>query len=142
MRFGNGNTAIEIHRLDEMHFIYAFFFENGDDIYVKVGESVKPYRRLEAVSAGSPFHVTQAVFCHAGSKSVARKFEALVKAELSGFRTRGEWYVFRKEQASVFRAVMAASFAKATGMRLKWTKVDIQKFRAETAKKGFPYVPR
>jgi hypothetical protein len=142
MRFGSGNAALDIHHLDEMHFIYAFFFENGDDIYVKVGESVKPYMRLEAIVSGSPFRVSQAVFCHAGGKSVARKFEALVKKALSSFRTRGEWYAFKKEDSATFRAGMAASFAKATGRTLKWTRIDMAEFRAKSCRNGLRYIPR
>jgi hypothetical protein len=125
-----------------MHFVYAFFFENGYSIHVKVGESTKPYDRLKDITCGSPFHVAQAVFCHAGGKQVARKFEALVKRSLTEFRTRGEWYAFRKEDAGTFRACMAVAFAKATGRDLKWTKIDIDAFRTDLAKEGFQYVAR
>lgn len=142
MRFGDGNTALGVHRLDEMHFVYAFFFENGEDIYIKVGESVKPYERLKAVSVGTPFTVSQAVFCHAGGKRVARKFEALVREALTPFRTRGEWYCLRKENSELFRACMKASFAKATGRKLAWSKIDLAEFRRDLAREGSPYVPR
>lgn len=142
MRFGDGNTLLGAQRLGEMHFIYAFFFENGADIHVKVGESTKPYERLKSICCGSPFQVAQAVFCHAGGKRVARKFESLVAQSLGDFRTRGEWYSFKKEDAVTFRGCIAVAFAKATGRSLKWTKVDMQEFARDMAKaKGnaFPH---
>ena len=127
------NIMMEISKRNDMHFVYAFFFQFGDNVHVKVGESTTPYRRLGDIVHGSPFPVTQAVFCHAGPKSVARAFEELVRHALAHARTRGEWYVFHRDAGAEFRAAIATAFAKATGRTLRWTKIDLVEFAAENA---------
>lgn len=128
-----GNQYLDITKRNDMHFIYAFFFENGDDVHIKVGQSTTPYKRLSAIVNGSPFPVAQAVFSHCGSKSMAREFEEAVRRALGGRRTRGEWYVFARAEAPEFRAVMAATYAKTTGRQLKWSKIDLDAFTAQQA---------
>lgn len=127
------NVNFEISKRNDMHFVYAFFFENGDNVHVKVGETTTPYRRLATVAYGSPFPISQAVYCHAGSKSVARTFEETVRKALGYARTRGEWYVFRKDDGSAFRTAIAVAFAKSTGRILKWSKMDLDQFEKENA---------
>ena len=114
-----------------MHFVYAFFFESGDDMHIKVGQSTTPYKRLQAITNGSPFPVTMAVYCHCGSKGLARSFERMVAYELRGLRTRGEWYVLPKTEGKIFRDVAMICFAKATGRSLKWQKIDLDAYRAD-----------
>lgn len=126
-----GNLFLDIHKRNEMYFAYAFFFENGDDVHVKVGISTVPYRRLKDIIHGSPFPISQAVYCHAGSKSVGREFEERVRRAMSERRTRGEWYVFHRSEGPEFRAAIGIAFAKATGRILKWSKVDLDAVRME-----------
>lgn len=133
LRQPTGNVWIDISKSNDMHFVYAFFFENGDKVHVKVGQSTKPYRRLSDIVCGCPFQVSQAVFCHAGSKSEARTFEERVKLRLSDRRTRGEWYVFDRDDGKEFSSIIKVVFAESTGRKLKWTPIDLEKFYREQA---------
>lgn len=123
-----GNRFLDITKQNDMYFIYAFFFENGDHVHIKIGQSTKPYIRLSSIVQGSPFPVTQAVYAHCGSKAIASSFEKGIKSALADRRTRGEWYVFQRSEASEFRIVMAHTFARCTGRQLKWVKIDMEKF--------------
>lgn len=126
-----GNIFLDISKQNDMYFVYAFFFESGEDILVKIGISTVPYKRLKGVIHGSPFPISQAVYCHAGSRAVARQFEERVRHAMSGRRTRGEWYAFKPEEGKVFRAGIAVAFAKSVGKPLQWTKIDIESVMSE-----------
>lgn len=123
-----GNVWLDISKKNDMHFIYAFFFENAGKVHVKVGQSTRPYKRLGEISNGSPFPVSEAVFCLAGSKGEARSFEERVRARLNDRRTRGEWYVFEKDQGKEFASIIRVAFAEATGRKLQWKGIDIEEF--------------
>lgn len=137
-----GNLLLDISKQNDMHFVYAFFFQNGDDVHVKVGESTKPYRRLADIVHGSPFPVSQAVFCHIGGKSLARSFEETIRAEMGDRRTRGEWYVFDKSEGKAFAAKVAEVYAKCSGRLLKWTVIDLEKFQLEQAQMSEKFAGR
>lgn len=124
----SGNRLLDISKTNDMYFVYAFFFENGDDIHVKVGISSKPFQRLKSIVQGSPFPVAQAVYTHAGSKSIAHSFEMFVKNAIPAKRTRGEWYMFSRKDGVAFRDIMATCYAKSTGRPLKWSKIDLDDF--------------
>ena len=115
----------------DMHFVYAAFAEFDDKILVKVGRSVTPLKRVKDVSFTSPFHIKQAVFAHIGSKKRAAKFERLVAAQFVDFRTRGEWYMFKPEDAKIFKIAMRRCFASVAARQLKWAVIDMEKLRED-----------
>jgi len=115
----------------DMHFIYAFFFEFGDNVHVKVGESRVPYKRMREIAQNCPFPLSAAVFSHIGGFQVARRFEMRVMHCLADRRTRGEWYCFPKADGKAFSAAMARVYMECTAKRLKWTNVDLTEYRAE-----------
>ena len=115
----------------DMHFVYAAFAEFEDKILVKVGRSVTPLKRVKDVSFSSPFPIKQAVFSHVGSKKRAAKFERLVAAKFVDFRTRGEWYMFKPEDAKIFKIAMRRCFASVTARQLKWAVIDMEKLRED-----------
>lgn len=127
------NLHHEISKKNDMHFVYMLFFEFGEHVIVKVGESMTPYRRAKEIACQAPFVLKQAVFAHAGVKSKALSFERMVKAAMRDHSTRGEWYAFRREDAADFRAKINYLYAKAVGYALQWTKIDMQELRADLA---------
>lgn len=137
-----GNLFLDISKRNDMHFIYAFFFENGDDVHVKIGQSTRPYRRLAEIVHGSPFPVSQAVYCHIGGKLLARSFEERVRHALKDRRTRGEWYVFDKVEGRAFSAIIQATFTKCTGRDLKWAVIDLDSFTSEQARAAEKFLGR
>lgn len=128
MSLAHGNKVLEISRANDMHFVYAFFFVNGESIHIKVGQSVSPYKRLQEILHGSPFPVQEAIFCHIGSKSMAYAFESYVRHALNHRRTRGEWYLFTKQDAAEFRSTVAEAYRGCSGRELKWSKVNMDEF--------------
>lgn len=115
----------------DMHFVYAAFAEFEGKILVKVGRSVTPLKRVRDVSISSPFPIKQAVFSHIGSKKRAATFERMVAAKFVDFRTRGEWYMFKPEDAEIFKIGMRRCFASVASRQLKWALIDMAKLRDE-----------
>lgn len=114
-----------LSKMTEMHFVYAFFFEYKEEVFVKIGQSAVPYKRLDAITHGCPFPLSQAVFAQIGGESHAKTFELRMKKELYGYRTRGEWYCFPKDSGPRFNAAIRKVFMQITGRALSWSKIDI-----------------
>lgn len=114
-----------------MHAIYAAFFDFRDVVFIKVGRSSKPYHRVMDVAGGCPHVLSAAVFAHAGSLGIAQSIEAFLQHALSEHRTRGEWFMFPKDEGSKFADAIGKAFAKATGRPLKWTKMDVEVMKLE-----------
>lgn len=121
----------KLSKSSEMSFVYAFFFEFGDQVFVKVGRSVKPYRRLQTVAQAVPFQISEAVFCASRSIKQAESFERRVAARLKAFHARGEWYVFAAENGKVFSNAVRDCYQDACSRPLKWTRIDLGEFAAE-----------
>jgi hypothetical protein len=121
----------EITKFGEMEFVYAAFFEDREDVFIKFGRSVKPYGRIRDVAMGSPFPISRAVFAQAGSKRLAGHIERCMYHRLREYRTRGEWYRLGRDQGKVFSQVAQIIFARATGRMLIWTPVDTAAMRSE-----------
>jgi len=117
-----------------MHFVYAFFFAYKDEVFVKVGQSAVPYKRLQAITHGCPFPLTRAVFSQIGSSTNAKSFEAGVRYALDAYRTRGEWYCFANSDGHTFSAAIHKVFARVTGRRLSWSEIDVDEFNAMQAR--------
>lgn len=115
-----------------MHGVYAAFFEFRDSVLIKIGRSSRPYRRLQQVTAGSPFELTQAVFCHVGGLAAASSIEARAAHKLAKYRTRGEWYLFDRSEGRIFNELFNVAYSEVTGRPLKWTKVDPDILRRES----------
>lgn len=127
-----------LSKMTEMHFIYAFFFEYKDEVFVKIGQSAVPYKRLNAVSQGCPFPLSQAVFAQIGGESHAKTFELRMKNELSECRTRGEWYCMHKSEGARFNVAIRKVFMQITGRTLAWSKIDVEVYlerQAQAAEK-------
>lgn len=122
-----------LSKMTEMLFVYAFFFEYGDEVFVKVGQSAKPHRRLGEVANGCPFPLSQAVYTQIGSASIAKSFELRMKVALARFRTRGEWYVFNKAQGGEFSVAANIVYMKVSARKLAWSEVDLQAYTEEQA---------
>jgi len=132
----------ELSRSMEMHFVYAFFFEFGDNVHVKVGESRVPYKRMQEIAQGCPFPIAAAVFSHIGGFPLARRFEMRFMNTMNHRRTRGEWYCFPKEEGVEFRQAIARVYSECTARPLKWTSIELDEYRAEqleAAKKWKPH---
>lgn len=107
----------------DMHAIYCAFAQDRDEIYVKVGMSVRPVQRVRSLVTACPFRIDRFVFSHIGGMEQAQKFEAMVARDLADWRTRGEWYRFKPHAAQSFKTVIQDAYRRACGRALKWTEV-------------------
>lgn len=114
-----------------MHAVYAAFFDFREFVFIKVGRSAKPYKRVMDVAMGCPLVLSAAVFAHVGDLGKAQSIEARCQSALAEHRSRGEWFVFPKDDGSKFASVMAEAFAKVTARPLRWNKMDVEKMRQE-----------
>lgn len=117
-----------LSKLTEMYFVYAFFFEYRDEVFIKVGQSTTPYRRLDAITHGCPFPLSHGVFTQIGGNGPAKSFEIRMKRALADFRTRGEWYCFPAAEGSKFSAAANEVYMSVTGRRLTWSKIDLKAY--------------
>lgn len=114
-----------------MSFVYAAFFEDRSDVFIKFGRSWQPYKRVKEVAQSSPFVLSQAVFASASSGSNALRIERSLGQLLRNYRTRGEWYRFPAEEGLVFSSTIRTVYAKMVGKRLAWTVIDHEAILAE-----------
>lgn len=121
----------EIQKRESMQFVYAAFFDDRGDVYVKLGRSGTPYKRILQVASTSPFQLSKAVFSCVGSVKLAESIESYAKHRMDDQRTRGEWYRFGKSDGQVFSLAMQIIYAKVTGRQLKWTVVDVAAIKAD-----------
>ena len=124
-------TLHDLRKANEMHAIYAAFFDLEDKVIVKVGRSAMPYRRIVEVASGCPFEISAAAFCHVGSLSKAQSIESYLQHDLAPYRTRGEWFMFPAKEGSIFSRAMISAHGKATGKPLKWAVVDTDAIQQE-----------
>ena len=117
------NYGWEVARKQGMHFAYAFFCEDGERVYIRVGESTRPYGRLRDTVAISPFPVSEAVLCHLGDLAAARSFGARIRHALRDHSSRDGWYVFDRAQGRAFGAIVGTVYAQCTGRRLAWKRM-------------------
>ena len=122
-------TMLDITKANDMQFVYCAFCEEGDDVYVKIGRSSKPFQRLGDISTYCPFVIKRAVYASVGSLSLAESIERLCMHELKQFRLRGEWYKFKKNQGKEFTSIFHAIYRRKTKRELRWTHVDMDLLR-------------
>lgn len=127
----NGPNFYDLGRALDSHSIYAAFFNFDDNVIVKVGRSTKPYARVISVASGCPFALSAAVFSHVGPLQKAMSIEATVMHQLAAYRTRGEWYRFKKSEGENFSRHIRLAYGKATGRVLKWTALDVERMKQE-----------
>lgn len=130
------NPHYWVMKKNAMQFVYAAFFPDGEEVFVKFGQSGAPFRRVKQVAQNSPFVLERAVYACAGSAELALKIEKMIAARLQGYRTRGEWFRFARSEGRVFSATIKTVFAAATGRQLSWSEINMDELREE-ARKGY-----
>lgn len=76
-------------------YVYLFLARDSDGpMYVKVGRSDDPMKRIEGVQVGCPFRIIKASMVKCRSAKQARDIEARIHGRLAKFHSSGEWFRF------------------------------------------------
>lgn len=110
-------------------FVYCAFATDGDFVYVKVGISGSPFKRIANWIVGCPFQLEKVVFTHAGFLRDGYAIERSIAHAAKEFRMRGEWYRFSKDQGKVFSQLFMACYKRIIKRDLKWTHMDMDQLR-------------
>lgn len=116
-------------------YVYLIFCEEGSAVYIKVGVSSDPIRRLMSIRHGIPFEPKRFAFCRVSGRKMALKMEALLLAECKKWMSRGEWLQMLRSDAEAFRKILSfvtSHFAR--GLTLTWGQMDVRAFVEERAK--------
>lgn len=121
-------------------YIYLLLCRDGDGpVYVKVGMTSNPTRRLHQLRLGCP--VTPHQFCtmRQPSEKKARRAETALHRALGRWRSSGEWYRVPISEKAEFNATMQETLRahRKTGFPTAWEKIAVQplvKLAAENLK--------
>lgn len=106
------------------------FCQDGDGpVYVKVGMSALPYRRVCELSTGCPVRPAMLALAHVGmSRGRALKIERGLHRRLDKWRHRREWFLVPIADKAEFKrqTTLAISDHFSAGARVEWRKTKLQ----------------
>lgn len=110
-------------------YVYVAMARDGDGpMYVKVGISDDPYRRVPALQTGCPLKIFRAGMVKCASRDQAKRIEKKMHADLSPRHTIGEWFRFsweEKPERAFLQATLEANFAEVR--EWKFEEMDMDK---------------
>lgn len=110
-------------------YVYLVFCEQGGAVYIKVGVSADPIRRLMSIRNGMPFEPKRFAFCRVSGRKMALSMEALLLERTKHWRSRGEWLETLPSEAEAFRKILSGVTARyARGLTLTWGQMDVRAF--------------
>lgn len=129
---GFGRTLLHDHngRMSGS-FCYMILCEVSGFIYIKIGHSSDPFRRLTEIRTGCPLEPKICAYCHVFSKDMAVSIERELHAELKAWRSRGEWFVFPAVDKEQFNTGWKKVFARhaAKSWPLRWQKASARQLQ-------------
>ena len=121
--------------------MYLFMARDGDGpVYLKVGRSDDPVRRVQDVQVGCPFRIIKASMVKCASVDQAKEVELALHRRLSDRNSSGEWFRFDwNNPADKEELADAAERCFAVIREWKFEEIDLQKaarmFRALAAER-------
>jgi hypothetical protein len=106
-------------------FVYMLFCLDDGPIYVKVGLTDQPTKRVQTLMTACPVKPQQFAVCEVRSRGYARRVERGLHKALSGWRTQGEWFKITPDDKPQFQAAWKAVFRQfnSSTWPLTWTEV-------------------
>ena len=123
----SGRTFRKDSRLPSS-FVYMLLCQDEDGpIYVKIGLSDEPYRRLQALRNGCPVTPRRFATCAVPGRIIAKRVEHALLSQLAPWRTQGEWLKFDRDEKADFNAGWQEAFRKTApkGWPLEWTHIPV-----------------
>lgn len=121
-------------------FIYALLCGTSKKLSVKIGHSLDPIKRMEALKRECDAPPKFLAYAQLVDKKEARHAEFLLHNRLKSHRVRGEWFSFTMADKSFFNrecAAVLSSFGRPC-WPVKWTMVPIELYLAHRYKKRKP----
>jgi|SRR5579859_3170539 len=119
-------------------FVYLVLCEERGIIFVKVGIADEPIKRLRAIATGCPLDVGVLAYVELPNRAAAFQAERELHIQFQQWRTRGEWFRFKKKDKKPFntRLRMVLAHWERPSWQMKWTKLDaVALLRQITAKR-------
>lgn len=98
-------------RLRSGSYLYLVMCQDGEPhIFIKIGYSQDPYRRLAELSTSCPLKPTQLATCGVRSTSMAKRLERLLLDRTMQWHVRGEWRRVPIAEKGAFNSVWKTLF--------------------------------
>jgi hypothetical protein len=116
-------------------YIYMLMCQDGDPIYIKIGMSDAPLRRLEELRTSCAVTPRVLSFAAVPSRSIASALEVDMHAVMAPWHTTGEWYLFDPTDKHEFNDSWKRVFQKYAkpSWPLKWDKVAVESIQKRAA---------
>lgn len=119
-------------------FVYMLLCQDDDGpLYVKIGVSLDPQKRLRQLWAGCPVTPQHFAVVETRSPARAKKIEAELLTALGKWRHNGEWLFLSIDDKAEFNSKWKAVFERnsETGWKLAWTQMSVKALRADSARR-------
>lgn len=93
-------------------YVYMLLCEGSGEwpVYIKIGMSCEPYRRLTTLMTGCPVPAIKLAICPVRSRRLARSIERRLLKATERWTANGEWRRLKLEDKSAFNACWKAIF--------------------------------
>lgn len=108
-------------------YVYLLMFQVGEVIFVKVGQSGDPIKRLSSLLTGCPTDDGVLAVAELPSRLIAGWTESALHRAFRPWRIRGEWFEFRPDERELFNRGWkhaVADFASSS-WPIRWTKLSV-----------------
>lgn len=109
-------------------FVYMLMCGEKEKIYIKVGQTCRPARRLEELRVGCPF--VPKIYATAGTpgRELAQKLERELHGAFEEWHSHGEWFSFTDADKERFNQAWQLVFERSASPSwpLVWTKLAVK----------------
>jgi hypothetical protein len=111
-------------------YVYMLLCRDDGPVYIKIGISDAPSKRLMALRTACPVQPRQFCFVEVRSRSRARTIEKQLHFAMDAWHTQGEWFRVAMHEKPAFnqawRSVLNAN--RETGWRYEWERISVPAF--------------
>lgn len=109
-------------------YVYMLMCGGKEKIFIKVGQTCRPTRRLEELRVGCPF--VPRIFATAGTpgRALAQKLERELHSAFEEWHSHGEWFAFTDADKERFNSAWQLVFERSSSVSwpLVWTKLAVR----------------
>lgn len=119
-------------------YVYMLVCHDSEKIYIKVGKSIAPMKRLDQLRHACPVTPRYFYVCPLPTNKIARKIEAELHCAFEAWRHNGEWYKLEAKDKADFNAAWRHIFNwfSTALWKLSWTKLNVRPLAAAARSKA------
>jgi len=135
--FDSGGYAVN-GRIDGA-FVYMLLCGEGDAIYVKIGMSAQPTRRLMTLVNNCPVPAQRFATANTYSRKMAYAVERALHRKMKHWRQQGEWFRLEHGDKEEFNGIWKSVFTKFAKPHwpLSWVQVPVQPIVRQAATRSW-----